>query len=275
MAAAGSATVVATADPEPEVQVVRLGGAYLGVVLEDVGKDDLGRLKLADEKGAVVKRVEEDSPAAEAGIKEGDVILRYQGEAVLSVAQLIRLVRETPAGRTVSLEVSRDGATQRLAATLAGRKGGPFWYGDWNVQVPELTEWPFAKGEIKQLIKPEIKTFRGDLLGGLVGGPRRLGIEYVEVSGQLARYFRIEGDGGVLVSNVDDDGPAAKAGLKAGDVIVKLAGKRVSDGADLRRALAGSDPGSEVTITAYRDGRALELKVTLAGRRVRRPGVST
>jgi hypothetical protein len=80
------------------VQVVVGGGSHLGVRLEDVDKDDVSRLKLTEEKGALVKSVEEGSPAEKAGIKAVDVVVRYQGESVLSASQLARLVRETPSG---------------------------------------------------------------------------------------------------------------------------------------------------------------------------------
>ena len=93
------------------------GGGRLGVSLVDVKKEDLAGLKLQDERGAVVKKVEDNSAAGKAGLKEGDVIVRYQGEAVWSAAALARMVRETPPGRTVGLEVIRAGAAQKLSAT--------------------------------------------------------------------------------------------------------------------------------------------------------------
>jgi len=101
-----------------------------------------------------------------------------------------------------------------------------------------------------------------------MGGPRKLGIQYQELGEQLAQYFKLGDDRGVLVSHVEADGPAAKAGLKAGDVILKLAGRSVRDGDDLRHELERAEPGSEVALSVHRDGRALELKVTLGGARI-------
>jgi serine protease Do len=96
------------------------------------------------------------------------------------------------------------------------------------------------------------------------GGPRKLGIEYQEIEGQLARYFKL-GDGrGVLVTSVDEDGPAGKAGLKAGDVVLKLDGKTVKDAEDLREAVRQAEEGKEVGLSVQRDGRPLDLKVQLA-----------
>jgi serine protease Do len=99
--------------------------------------------------------------------------------------------------------------------------------------------------------------------------PGKLGIQYEELSEQLAGYFKV--DGGVLVSTVEADGPAAKAGLKAGDVIVKVDGKAVRDGHDLRSAVAPLDPGKEATLGVQRDGRPVELKITVGGRARKAP----
>jgi S1-C subfamily serine protease len=98
----------------------------------------------------------------------------------------------------------------------------------------------------------------------LGGGPRKLGIEYMEIGEQLAGYFKLGGKTGVLVSAVSADGPAGKAGMKAGDIVLKLGAEAIADGDDLREAVAEAEGGQEVTVTVQRDGRPLDLKVTLA-----------
>src|SRR5512134_107021 len=173
------------------VEVIRHpGGGRLGVVIEEVGKDDLARLKLAEERGAVVRRVEEGSPAAKAGLLKDDVILKFQGEDVRSATQLSRLVRETPAGRSVSLEVSRGGTTQRLTATV-GEGGGRIRLGDLDIHPPLLPEPPEAPeppGVLRWRDKGgEGFVFRDFNWGDR--GPRRLGIEFDEVSGQFAKFL--------------------------------------------------------------------------------------
>ena len=98
----------------------------------------------------------------------------------------------------------------------------------------------------------------------LGGGPRKLGIEYMEVGEQLAGYFKLGGKTGVLVSSVDAEGPAGKAGMKAGDIVLKIGTKAIQEGDDLRDAVAAAEGGTEVTVSVQRDGRPLDLKVTLA-----------
>jgi serine protease Do len=241
------------AEQERRVEVVRIGSAYLGVSLDEVTKDEMARLKLPEERGALVRSVEEGSPAQKGGLKADDVIVRFQGESVHTGRQLARLVREQPAGRTVAIEVVRGGATQRVQATLEERKGAQ-------------PEWRFEMPDLKPPLPPQApnaplmqKFFWGE------GGPRRLGIEYQEIGDQLAKYFKLAGDRGVLVSRVEEDGPAGKAGIKAGDVVLKIEGRSVRDGGDLRDELRKAEPGSEVSVTVQRDGKPVDFKIKLAG----------
>src|SRR5438270_11103700 len=92
--------------------------SYLGVNLVDVDADRIGRLKLSEERGAEVVYVEVGSPADNAGIKPSDVLLGYNGENVLGTQQFIRLVRETPPGRKVKIQLWRDGKAQTVLATI-------------------------------------------------------------------------------------------------------------------------------------------------------------
>ncbi|HVQ30700.1 MAG TPA: PDZ domain-containing protein [Vicinamibacteria bacterium] len=259
------------------VRIVMGGGSHLGVRLEDIDQDDLKRLKLSEEKGALVKSVEEGGPADKAGLKEGDVIVRYHGESVLSASQLARLVRETPAGRTVPIEVMRDGGAQKLTATLGGDDHRSFGFpgdlGELDIPMPEIPEVPLApmpplppkmphgfdKWGKRALLDDHFMWFSNE--------PRKLGLEFQEVSGQLAKYFKLAEDSGVLVTSVEAGGPAEKAGLKAGDLILKFDGRSVKGGDDLEKAVRKAEAGLEVPVTVQRDGRSLELKVIPDGER--------
>jgi serine protease Do len=252
---------------EKRVVVRHAGGTRLGVSLEDTE---------GDVRGARVRSVEKDSPAEKAGLKEGDVVVRFDGEAVRGASQLARLVRETPAGRSVAIEVARGGARQTVNATLAEGSRGLRVFGgdeDFAVDVPDfdvrVPEPPTPPGVPHARAMPHAWAWNDGGFGDrnfrfLVGGPRKLGIEYMDVGEQLAAYFKLAGKSGVLVSSVDADGPAAKAGMKAGDVILKLDGKAVEDGDALREAISEAEGGSEVTVTVQREGRPLDLRVTLA-----------
>lgn len=271
MVLAGSPLAVTRADDEGGDKLSRAfrmswGGPRLGVSLADLSGDDRTRLKVGDERGALVKEVEDGSPADKAGLKADDVIVRFDGEAVRSSAQLSRLVRETPPGRTVPIEVNRGGATQRLTATLEEARG----FGrlgdleDLHVEMPPVPPLPAMPPvpPIEPLLRERFDRPQWNLF---VDRPARLGIRYQELTDQLARHFNVE-KGSLLVSHVDADSPAAKAGLKAGDIIVKVDGKAVSRGQDLRERVASADSGAQITLGVLRDGTPVDVTVTLPTR---------
>jgi S1-C subfamily serine protease len=107
------------------------------------------------------------------------------------------------------------------------------------------------------------------------GRPGRLGIGYQELGHQLAAYFKAP-EGSALVTQVDEDGPAGRAGLKAGDIILKVDGKTV-EGGEFRESVRKAEPGSEVVLTVQRDGHTQDLRVALpkTERRAPRRGVAT
>jgi serine protease Do len=257
----------AEVDAQRAVEIVRLGGgAYLGVSLEEVDKEEATRLKLPEERGALVKSVEADSPAAKAGLKADDVIVRFQSETIQTAAQLARLVRETPAGRTVALEAVRGGAVQKLSATVAERKSPLRGVQEWSFRMPEPPEIPQFHFEMPEVpMPPDVPR-----LMWRSRGPRKLGIEYQEIGDQLAKYFKLAAESGVLVTRVEEDSPAAKAGMKAGDVILKVGSVSTRDGEALRDALRKAEAGQEIAVTVQREGRPVELKVKLASEQPRR-----
>lgn len=268
---------------EKHVMVRHAGGSgFLGIGLEELS---------GEARGAKVRSVESGSPAEKAGLKQDDVIVRFDGEAVRSAAQLSRLVGETPAGRAVPLELSRGGATQKLTVTLGERHMRVFDGEDFpgmrqfRFELPEPPEPPeapeppnagsmphTAPAPPRAPLPPHAWGGEGDMMFRMLpgmGGPRKLGLEYIEMGEQLAAAYKLAGKGGVLVTSVDPEGPAAKAGVKAGDVILKFDGKAVAGAGDLRDSVAAAEGGKEVALTVQREGRPVELKATLAKREPR------
>jgi serine protease Do len=111
------------------------------------------------------------------------------------------------------------------------------------------------------------------LTGGIVAaGPPRLGVTVQEISGQLAGYFKLPAEHGLLVTAVEKDGPADKAGIRAGDVILKLGGKEVEGARELRAEVDRVEAGQELVVGVQRDGKAMDVPVAVRGpaRRARR-----
>jgi len=225
------------------------GAAWLGVTLKDVTADKARDLKLPGEYGALVESVDADSAAAKAGLQKGDVIVEFAGERVRSEAQLRRLIRETPAGRTVSLQVIRDGQARALTAKLQSRPN------HFNIQIPEIHIPP---------INPQLFNYR-DFNFQFGAARPSLGISGDELTTQLAAYFGVKQGKGVLVREVVVGSAAEKAGLKAGDVIVAVDGKSVATVTELRQALEKnpSEEERKVNLTVVRDRHEQTVPVEL------------
>ena len=235
-------------------------GSQLGVMVSDVD----------DAAGVRVDTVESDSAAAKGGVKAGDVVVEFDGERVRSARQLTRLVQETPAGRAVKMTVRRGSDRQTLDVTPEAREAFA-WHGRFGPEFERDVERSVEQSlrNLPEQIEP-LLNFRFD--GGIpaMGARGRLGVQVEGLSDQLATYFGVA-DGGVLVAGVTADSPAAKAGVKAGDVITKVNGAAVKDPGDLVRALGDVKDDGAVALDVVRDRKATSLKATIEPRRPSRP----
>ena len=226
----------------------------LGVGIADVDAAKAQELKLPGEYGALVQRVEEDSPAAKAGLEKDDVILEFAGEKVRSAAQLQRLVRETPPGRNVTLLVSRAGQTRTV--TLKLEKGERHFAFAPGIQPPgPMSAMPMVPQFEFNLPEHNFMWFPGGA---------RLGISGDELTSQLAEYFGVKQGKGVLVREVVVGSAADKAGLKAGDVIVRVDDQEVPTVSKLRHALGQDrDEKRTVKLAIVRDRKEMTLTAEL------------
>ncbi|HSB12221.1 MAG TPA: PDZ domain-containing protein [Blastocatellia bacterium] len=237
-------------------------GGYLGVYLEEVTSERSKELGLKEERGAVVMKVVSGSPAEKAGLKENDVVVSFNGRRVDSVRELQRLLNETPADRTIQIEVIRGGSKQTLAATLTKRSLqsyrilGPDFDGKFMEQNQE------AMKKFEQSLKESQEALKGsrEKLGALSRdfgdftfvnpgefsffGGRRFGINAESLTDQLAEFFGVKDSKGVLVVSVEENSVAAKAGIKAGDVIIAVGDEKVDSVRSFIKALSGKDEGT-------------------------------
>jgi serine protease Do len=219
------------------------GATYLGVALAEIDANRAKELKLREDYGVEITRVEEGSPAEKAGVKAGDVVLEYNGQRVEGMEQFGRMVRETPAGREVRLIISRDGAPLTLTGTLAARKGRGFAGG-----FPE----GFVMPDIPMPDIPQIYTTLRTA---------RLGVEAESVGSQLAEYFGVKE--GVLVRSVRENTAAQKAGIKAGDVITKVDGTAVTSPSELSGAVRSASAKKTYSVELTRDRKPQTITVTV------------
>ena len=202
-------------------------GAYLGIRMADVTKENMSEYKLDSPQGVIVESVAEGSPAESADLKEKDVILEFDGFKVRSMIQLSRLVKETPVGREVEVLISRDGRRKNITVRLEERSEQSAEGRSFTVPAP----FGDRGNRDFNLIIPDSPAFGGPR--GLRDGTPRLGITIQALTDQLAMYFDVPGQKGVLVTSVREGSPSAGK-LQAGDVIIRADGKIVDDPAGLR-----------------------------------------
>jgi membrane-associated protease RseP (regulator of RpoE activity) len=237
------------------------GGGFLGVYAENINRENMGRYHLNTVRGVGVTQVVKDSPAEKAGLRKDDVILRIDSETVNSVRKLNRLVSEMAPDHSVKITVSRGGSEQEVTATIGKRNTSSFaqhllrgeprvwkWEGypkTWKFEGPL-----FKRGDLAD---------NGGNLSFFFGNSRRIGVSTMELNKQLADYFGVAD--GVLVTSVTEDGPAAKAGVRAGDVITAIDGEKVDSPGDISRVINRKKEG-DVTLTVIRNKSQQTFRVT-------------
>jgi serine protease Do len=221
----GIAILLASAIP-----AVAQDSGWIGVSIED-----------QKDRGAVIRRVEPNSPAEKAGLRQGDVIVEFDKEEVIGARQLTRLVRETPVGRTVDVKVRRENRDETFKVTTErGSEPGRFELALPNVRI-------LADRVMRDMPKVQIMTV-------FVQG----GVRVEQMTDQLRDFFGVYGNSGVLVTSVDTGSPAEKAGLKAGDVITSVDGRNIQSPGDFGRELRA---GSKAILKIIRDKQEREITI--------------
>jgi len=205
-----------------EGKVVR---GYLGVYLQpELDPTLVKSFKLPDMNGALVTTVEKDSPAAKAGLKEGDFITEFNGHKVTDMRQLQLMVSQAAPGAKANLKLVRDGKEKALTATLG-----------------KLSESRFARGG--RTLPNEKGGVETDALDG---------VEVTDLDPATRRQLRVPGNiHGVMVSNVEEDSNAADAGLRPRDVIMEIDRHPVRD-AEEAVALSEKAEGETILLRIWR-----------------------
>jgi S1-C subfamily serine protease len=276
---------------------------WLGVTTQPTDEDLRRGLDLTTD-GLLVNQVTDGSPAERAGVRKGDVILTYNWKSVTDPEKLRQMVRDTAPGRAVSLGLWRDGAKLSLQVTVgevpSGEDDGDEFDAPTPPAAPRAPRAPspprggshrhviidgrvIPDDEIDDTLRNLPHDLQGmiDLRGlrGLRGwsgpggtmmftpsamGRGRLGVRVEKLNSDLGQALGVVGGKGVLVTEVYEDTPAQKAGLKAGDVIVKVGADSVDTPNELVRALDRHD--GKIGLTVLRKGVKREVQPELAAR---------
>ncbi len=215
---------------------------WLGVSVEDVTKKLVDREKLKVVTGAYVSEVVDESPAEEAGIRDGDVIVKFAAKEIDDSDELIRAVRNSEPGDEVAIVLNRAGESKTVKVKLDEMET-PRAY---SFTVPSLPRVATTHPAPHQM--------------GFFRSGERLGMEMQELGKQLAEYLEVPGNRGVLVTSVSKKGSAAKAGMKAGDVIVRVNRNSVRGVDDILDEIRDSDSAT-VPFDVIRKGKSMTVSV--------------
>jgi serine protease Do len=246
---------------------------YLGIETRDVSEDQLGELRLKDARGAEITNLDHDGPACKAGVRMHDVIVQMNGQMVENEDQLRRMLRDISVGRSVTFVVSRDGQTQTMTMTTADRRtiGLQAWEQHYSVPAPGPSGVVRVGNNFLDNSKPAAVPApkeHKDLLGTetIVLSSSFTGAKLELMGPQLAEFFGAEGGAGLLVRSVDGNSPAAEAGMKAGDVVVKINSISVANGTDWTKTVH-DNKGKPVPVVVLRDKREQTLTLTPDGKK--------
>ncbi|MGH9521462.1 MAG: PDZ domain-containing protein [Terriglobales bacterium] len=229
------------------VTTVGESGSYLGVDVRNVDSDRAKELKLKSDQGVEITMVDQDGPAGKAGLQEHDVVVSFNGQNVQSAEQLRRMIRETKPGSAVPLGIVRDGQPQTLQVTLADR--GKLY----SHAMPPMAPMPPIRVRIPDVEVPSFVFSKSS---------RQTGAAVENLTRQLGDYFGVKDGEGVLVRSVDKGSKAEAAGLRAGDVIVRVDNERVSGPMEWSRLLRNHEAGT-VKLGILRDRREQTLTMTV------------
>ncbi len=213
---------------------------WLGVYIQDITTELMEAMNLKSLKGVLVNEVVDESPADKAGIERGDVIVEFNDERVVDANQLMKLVRKAKPDEVANITVIRDGDKKIIEVKIGqGKESDTYLKIDsdkLNVKKP--------RGE-----KNKIRIFGfGESTQG------KIGVNLWDLNEQLGEYFGLKDGEGALIAELDEDGTGYKTGLRAGDVILEMDGKKIENEEDMSDALSDKEEGDEVKIDVLRKG---------------------
>ncbi len=212
------------------------------------------RIWLNDDDRVEITEVEKDSPAELAGLEEGDIILEFKGEEVGDTETLQSLIRKSKPGDTVTMEIERKGKTQNVKVKLGELTEEDIW-SEFESKFPGL-----FRGETVTP-SPSGRFFRPNIMRFGFEQRKFIGVSVQELNPELSEFFGVDKGTGLLVSSIEKDGPADKAGLEVGDVIVTADGERVERTQDLVGIIQDKDKGDKIAIEFIRDKKKRTAEV--------------
>lgn len=267
LALAAALTAVAYAGT---AQHSRSSQGYLGIVPSDLSEQEVAALHV---HGAEVVQVDHDGPAAKAGLHVHDIIVQMSGKMVDGADHLRQMLQNSAPGRVISLVIFRDGRQQTITAKLADKTEveKEAWEQHMTVPEPSSNDWNgFAAffGPTATPVPAPPTPDTHSRVSASVTGPSYSGAVVETMSAQLADFFGAQGGSPLLVRHVEPGSPAATAGMRAGDVIVRVGTTAITAPSDWSHALYASR-GKPLAVVVLRDKHEETLTLTPDAKRRR------
>jgi serine protease Do len=235
---------------------------YLGVDVRDVTADEVAALKLKDTHGAEIVLVDHDAPAGKCGLHEHDVVLMMNGQAIEGQDQLRRMLHDAPPGGTIVLVVSHDGQQRTVTTQMAvSQEQVAREATEQRLTVPAPEDQPADTAQYGGTLPGSSASEGNSLLGPMVMNPSYTGLYLEKMSTQLAGYFGVPNGRGLLVRSVQENSPAALAGMHAGDVVMRANDRAVMSTNDWAKAIKNSQ-GRPLAVVVMRDKKEQTLTLT-------------
>jgi serine protease Do len=210
----------------PQLREGKIIRGWLGVMIQEITPAIKDKLDLETDEGALVSDVTKDSPADEAGIKRGDVIVSFDGRKIKDMQDLPMIVASTPVGKEVSVEVLRKGKNK-----------------DFRVKIRKLEEEEATSAAGASEQEPE------------------LGMTVREITPELAQNYQLAQTDGLVVVRVETSSPAADAGVRPGDIILEIDQERVTDLEEFQRKIDTFGKGDTILLLIRRQKANLFLTI--------------
>jgi C-terminal processing protease CtpA/Prc len=211
-------------------------GAWLGVVSQSVDYDLAEAFDLDVKYGVIVNELIDDSPAKASGLEIDDIIVAVDGEEITDYDDLVDLLDDRKEGDKVTISLFRDGEKMDVTVELAKRPRRSY---TWNNR----------------------SNYRVDMRDSNRSKHAYIGVQLTDLSSQLGEFFGVDKGCGALIREVEEDSPAEKAGLVAGDVIIAIDSDKIRDAGDVVEYISDIDPGENVSVTVVRDKTEVTVEV--------------
>ena len=219
----------------PQLRIGKITRGRIGVGIDPVPREAIDEFGLANTNGALVRSVTPGGAASRAGLEPGDVVIAFNGQPVVNNNDLVQMVVGTRPGTTVPLRIVRN----REERTL-------------NITVEEL-----------DLAAESTLAQAG---GGSAGPPQAtstgFGLTVQSVTPEIAQSLRLDDRRGAVITDIDENSPAARAGLQAGDVILRAGSVAITSAADAQRELGRVPSGGTALLRIFRGGQETFITVT-------------